>query len=451
MRSSARGALVDEHVGTRGHETLVLHHPPAAFARRDLRGVGHGLRGIADVLVEGAEKRRRRRPERGDAPGVEIEAPAGGAARRPLSAPPPAVSSGLEREDLREVHRGTVLQVPPEEGELHLLPEVLPRLRAVADRPVGVSRQSRPSPVVPRTDDEVRVVSRAPLLEAVEQVEGTREVLGVVPAPDDEHGVLHSGHVLRDVPRLPVRVVRPVRHELVPRGNVVAEERLRVRGGPEGQEKTVSVRGAVVEGFLRHVRGRGPPAGVVRHPVEGIGELEGAARMVVVAEELVLGRSLRGGETDRGMGVEHAERRLPARPGDAALRDAPVVVGHVGEQPQGGVVHVRARVRLRGPPHEGLVVDELAFRPPATAHVLVDEDEAFLAEVQVGSRPGPVAVGAIGPDAVGVARHEERIRLRGVARGVDRGEETHPVAHRDHHLALFVVLLQHVGRRRGRG
>ena len=34
-----------------------------------------------------------------------------------------------------------------------------------------------------------------------------------------------------------------------------------------------------------------------------------------------------------------------------------------------------------------LVVDELALRLPAPAHVLVDEDEAFLAEVHVRRRP----------------------------------------------------------------
>ena len=46
-----RAGLINEHVGAPGGEALVMSHVIARHSRADFRGDGHGLRGIADILV----------------------------------------------------------------------------------------------------------------------------------------------------------------------------------------------------------------------------------------------------------------------------------------------------------------------------------------------------------------------------------------------------------------
>ena len=105
--SVERRRLIDEHVGPRGGEALILDHPQMSLRRPRLGAPGHGLRGIGDVLVES-----------------EVATYAG---RRGVNDSPP---SGLEvqRRDSVRARGGQVSNV------LHALPPVSKTVASAAAR-----------------------------------------------------------------------------------------------------------------------------------------------------------------------------------------------------------------------------------------------------------------------------------------------------------------------------
>ena len=58
------------------------------------------------------------------------------------------------------------------------------------------------------------------------------------------------------------------------------------------------------------------------------------------------------------------------------------------------------------------MLSNVAFRHVAAAHVLVDEDVAFLGEMLVGAEGEAMLVVFVGTDAVGRAHHEDGVFLR---------------------------------------
>ena len=228
-------------------------------------------------------------------------------------------------------------------------------------------------------------------------------------------------------------------HEIVIGRDAVAEVFFSIGRRAEIEEKAIPVGRAEIERSGVGLIGLGSGARVGGHPVESIGKLKGAIRVVVVSQELILRGRLRRGGFDGRVGIDHAHRHLPTRIRDSILPHPAVVVRHMRQQPLDGVVQIRARVGLSGASDKRPVMNELPFRVELPAHVLVDEDVAFLRKRGGGSENAPVGIRPVRWNTVGRALDENRISPRLIFRRVNDRKEPHSVPHGDHVLVLVVI------------
>jgi hypothetical protein len=336
-------------------------------------------------------------------------------------------------------------QMLEEERELDRLAVELARLGPELQVAERVAVPPGPPAVAPRPHDQSVRGAGPVLLEGVEQLERAGQVLGVVPAADEEHGRLDVPHVRHERAGLPEFVVSRVVQVVGPIGILALEvERLAVGERPHPEEEVIGVGNAPDPVH-------GPPPGCLRparpRPEEPVeievrGQIEGSVVEGVVAVGDIPDGRLRRGRDERRVGVDHPERGEEPSVGDAPDSGPAVVARHVLDQPVDAVVRIGGFVRILGPGYMGLMVRdviEFAFGHVAPADVLVGEDEALLRELLRRAEERPVVLGAVGGDRVGRPLEHDRIGLARILRDVDRGEELRPVPHRDEMLVLDVV------------
>src|SRR6266436_3760072 len=98
-----RLGLINQHIGARGCEALVLGHVLPRHARRLTDDEWHRLRGIADVLIEPRTLGATRRVEGKLSAGMEIQALLGNALRRPRIELPPLIRASFKNVRLRKI------------------------------------------------------------------------------------------------------------------------------------------------------------------------------------------------------------------------------------------------------------------------------------------------------------------------------------------------------------
>ena len=122
------------------------------------------------------------------------------------------------------------------------------------------------------------------------------------------------------------------------------------------------------------------------------------------------------------------------------------------DQPIHGVVGVGAFIGVFGAVVMRLVrahVHKHALRHVAAAHILIGENEALFFGGEGWTDLRLVIVGAVGTHVVRRSLHEDGIGLRRVFGNVDRGEQTHAIAH-GNPVFVFGVVRQGVGELGGR-
>jgi hypothetical protein len=169
--------------------------------------------------------------------------------------------------------------------------------------------------------------------------------------------------------------------------------------------------------------------------------------MIVVAVKPVRDGRLRRDRFNCRMTIDAGHRRVKPGIRDAVDADAAIVIRNILDQPIDRVVSVAGFVNL-----VSLFVGDVwphifvfAFAHIAPAHVLIDEDIAFARKQIIGPKRIAKSVQAVRRDAVTRAVKHERILLLRVLRLVDRSEELHTVAHRNHHFALAVMAFDVIG------
>src|SRR3990172_11360844 len=132
---------------------------------------------------------------------------------------------------------------------MDLLLEVVGGLGLELDVPERGPIHSVPTPVEPRSHYQNALVVRIALLDLVVDGHGTVEILGIEPAAHVQDRMMYIVQVRQNDLVLPIGVVGPVVHELVPSRNRVAEVPLvDVRDGTEVEKEAIAVGSAVVEG-----------------------------------------------------------------------------------------------------------------------------------------------------------------------------------------------------------
>ena len=284
------------------------------------------------------------------------------------------------------------------------LPELhLARLRAVA---------ACPSAVRPRPHGEMALRLRALLPQHAERPQRAVQVLGVVPASDDQHRRRHVLEVAPDRAGLPEVVVRgvfvvhhPVRILVEP----VLPAHLHQRAAI--QVELVAVLRAVLELAVALRTSRLRPARRKLHVErEVVRQQEGAVVVRVVVQVVVGDGRLRRDGLQRGVRIDQRCERVEAGIGDAPHPDSPVVAGDVLHQPVDGVVRVRGFVPF-GSALARLVRTDLlplAFRQVPPTHVLVGHDPRFVGERARRSDRLRIGVGSVGTGAVRRALQQDR-------------------------------------------
>ena len=340
----------------------------------------------------------------------------------------------VEHGRLGEVQIALIPQVVVEEHELCSLVT----LRG-AESPVHVAEVVRivPCPLAmrPRSHEDPVRQTRVLLLDRLIGGQRPVQILGVEPPSDDHHRRRHVCEVRQYHPRLPPVVVVRVIHHFRPELDAVPEElRFDVLDRPEPQEEVVCVLVRPLElcaSSPRRFRSRAAERGIER---EGVQQEESAVVMEVVPDEPVRDRGLRRDRLERRVGTRQGRRRVETRIRHAQDSDPAVVVRDVLDQPLDRVPRIAAFVDVLGPLFVRIVwahIHELALAHVAAADVLEGQYVARVDEVGVHPHGEVEPVLSAGLNVVRGAPQQDRIRLRRVLRDVERGEQTHPVPHRD--------------------
>lgn len=152
------------------------------------------------------------------------------------------------------------------------------------------------------------------------------------------------------------------------------------------------------------------------------------------------------------MRIDEAVRGEETGVGDAPHAHLSVVIRDMLDQPIHSVVGVGAFIGVFGAVVMRLVrahVHKHALRHVAAAHILIDEDEALFFGGEGWTDLRLVVVGAVWSHVVRRSLHDDGIRLRRVFGNVDRGEQTHAIAH-GNPVFVFGVVRQGVGELGGR-
>ncbi len=168
----------------------------------------------------------------------------------------------------------------------------------------------------------------------------------------------------------------------------------------------------------------------------------------VVADEPVGDRRLGRHGLQRRVGVGQRHGRVEPGIRDPGDPDAPVVVGHVLDQPVDGVpgvaalvdVFVASLVRIVRP-H----INERALAHIAAPHVLEGEYVSGLDQVRVEHQGHAVTLLTARLYVIGRAPQQDRVRPSRVFRHVKRREQADAVPHRDVDLALGHALTRPLG------
>ncbi len=166
----------------------------------------------------------------------------------------------------------------------------------------------------------------------------------------------------------------------------------------------------------------------------------------VVADPAVDHRALRRGHLERRVRIDQGHGDRPAVIGRADHADLLVRFRHVLGQPVDRVVGVGGVVGLGRieRPHRRPRHDVVALRAVLAADILVDEDITVIDPFAIGAPHGVAQVRLlVGDEASGIvgrAFHQHG-QAMGALRHDDDGMQLDAVAHRNHHLALDVVIV----------
>ena len=457
QRRGQRFADVSQHVGAAVDEALVVHQPGrphvAVAEHHGARHERHRLRGIGHVFVV-LRLAVRRRFERQPAAGEQVQRLRLRCATlrttlRPGLEPVPMVFAGVVDEDRRRVGlRCARDQVLVEERLQHVAAELQ---RGIA---VPLQRTERRAVVVhlavpPRAHDQVvAVVAGVARFHRLVAVDRAPHVL-LVPQALQPHGRhLQRGfrHDLVQRLLLPESVVGRVLADFAPPRQLFEPGRARVVAGRAGAEEV-----AVVVTTCARDRHALATLGGLAGEITEVDLAEGTVVEPVVAHPAVDHRAFRCGHLQRRMRVRQRHHHGEPLVRGAKHADAAVGFRDVLHQPVDGVVGVGRMVdlgvveRSHQRPRDHVV----ALRAVFPTDILEHADVAALHEHLVALRQdvehvrrshaagAPVGI-------VGRARQQDRRVVRTLRHHDDR-VQLDAVAHRDHHLALDVVVA--VGRR----
>lgn len=142
------------------------------------------------------------------------------------------------------------------------------------------------------------------------------------------------------------------------------------------------------------------------------------------------------------MSIDEPRGSVKTRIGDPPHAHAAVVIGNIFDQPVDGVPGIGGLVEILGPGLHHLVrthVLILSLGHPTAAHVLINEDVAFLFEQEGRAHGVAIAIAAVRDHAVGCARKQDGIRLGEILGHIDGREKPDAVTHADGALILGVV------------
>ncbi len=307
--------------------------------------------------------------------------------RRPLRERVPLVGARLVHDRLAELTVAAILERAGEEREFHRVSEERPRRLTERDEAEARQIAVAPRAVRPRSDDERLLRLRAQRVHRLRRAQRPVRILAVEPSADEQHGGRDVLEMRRERALLPERIVVRVRHHRIPERELVAEILgVGVLVRPHVEEEAIAVGVVAVHRHRRAVvrhRRLGTRAREAHEEIETLRERERAVVMPVVAEVPVDERRLRTRRLVRRVRVDHSRGREEAGRRDAPGADATVVVRDVLDQPVDRVVGVGAFVDVLCAVLDVDVrrhVLEVALRHEAPARVLVDEDEAVVAE-----------------------------------------------------------------------
>src|SRR3989304_4773213 len=171
-----------------------------------------------------------------------------GLRRRPRGIRFPFVLTCHEGPYVREIRFSHIPEVIVEKWEFDVFPVPETCLAAETNFSQCVAVHTGPATVMPRPPDDPIARPGAFPGNGIVNVDCAPGVLGVEPTCDNHHRRPYTVHMLRNILCLPVLVVGPVFHELVPVGDLSLEiPGIRVRQGTQLEEEPVSVRRTVVE------------------------------------------------------------------------------------------------------------------------------------------------------------------------------------------------------------
>ena len=164
--------------------------------------------------------------------------------------------------------------------------------------------------------------------------------------------------------------------------------------------------------------------------------------MPVVADEPIQDRCLGRGRLEGRMCLDDSGGSVVAGIRDTPHADSAIVAWYVLYEPIDGVPRIGALVKIPLSTLLGTMrthVDELPFRHPAPAYVLIGEDVAFLAEQRRRAEIRAILIRAVRAGAVRRPHQQHRVLLPLLLGDVDSGEQPLAVSHGNEVLELRVI------------